>query len=179
MSLIPFRTKRSTGMEPEKMASLAEFREEMNRVFEDFLSRGLPWSGWMDSLSPGRLLDRGRGAEGSMLEAGHWLPAVDLREDEGRIHVRVELPGVGPEDVDVRVSEDRLVIAGEKRSEEETAGPGWMHRESHCGSFTRSIPLPEPVDPDQVTARYDKGVLTVELVKSPAGTSRKVPVTAT
>lgn len=178
MSLIPFRTKRSTGMEPERMASLAEFREEMNRLFEDFLSRGLPWPGWIDSLSSGRSLDRDRAAEGGMGEAGRWLPAVDLREEEGRIHVRVELPGVRPEDVDVRVSEDRLVVAGEKRSEEERTGPGWIHRESHCGSFTRSIPLPEPVDPAQVSARYDHGVLTVELTKSPAGTSRKVPVTA-
>jgi len=178
MSLIPFRTKRSTGMEPGRMASLAEFRDEMNRLFEDFFSRGMSMPGWVESITSGRLLDRGRAADGGLFEPGRWLPAVDLKENEGRIHVRVELPGVAPEDVDVSVSEDRLVISGEKRAEEETTGPGWIHRESHCGSFTRSIPLPEPVDPAQVTASYDKGVLTVELAKSPAGTSRKVPVTA-
>jgi len=178
MSLIPFRMKRSTGMEPARMASLAEFRDEMNRLFEDFFSRGISTPRWLESLKPERLLDRDRAIDGGPFEEG-WLPAVDLKEDEGHIHVRVELPGVAPEDVDVSVSEDRLVISGDKRAEEEKAGPGWISRESHCGSFTRSIPLPEPVDPARVTASCDRGVLTVELAKSPAGTSRKVPVTAT
>ena len=50
------------------------------------------------------------------------------------------------------------------------------HRESHSGSFSRAIPLPESVDPAKVTARYDKGMLTVELTKSPTSTSRKVTV---
>ncbi|MFM7107780.1 MAG: Hsp20/alpha crystallin family protein, partial [Planctomycetaceae bacterium] len=51
------------------------------------------------------------------------------------------------------------------------------HCESRFGAFSRAIPLPESVDPAKVTARYDKGVLTVELQKSPASTSRKIPVT--
>jgi HSP20 family molecular chaperone IbpA len=51
-----------------------------------------------------------------------------------------------------------------------------MHRESHYGGFSRAIPLPEAVDPAKVTARYDKGVLTVELTKCPANAARKVPV---
>lgn len=74
------------------------------------------------------------------------------------------------------VSEDRLVISGAKQSSQERSGEGWMQRESRSGSFSRAIPLPESVDPAQVTARYDKGVLTVELTKSPTSTSRKVPV---
>jgi HSP20 family protein len=68
------------------------------------------------------------------------------------------------------------VIAGEKKSATQETGNGWTHRESSHGSFTRSIPLPESVDPAKVTARYDKGVLTVELAKSPTSASRKVPV---
>jgi HSP20 family protein len=159
MSLIPFRTKRTNGMEPGSAATLADFRNEMNRLFEGFFSRPIPVSGWFDTIEPGQ-----------------WLPAVDLREDGGQILVRAELPGIAPEDVNVSVSEDRLVISGEKKTHEETRGAGWTHRESHAGSFTRAIPLPEPVDPERVTARYDKGVLTVELTKSPASTSRKVPV---
>jgi HSP20 family protein len=76
----------------------------------------------------------------------------------------------------VSVSEDRLVISGEKKSSTEQAGEGWMHRESHFGGFSRAIPLPEAVEPSKVTARYDKGVLMVELTKAPSSASRKVPV---
>jgi len=159
MSLIPFRTKRASGMEPGTMATLADFRNEMNRLFEGFFSRPLMMPAWFDTVEPGQ-----------------WLPAVDLSEDNARICVRAELPGIDPKDVDVSVSEDRLVIAGEKKTESAKTGNGWTHRESHYGAFSRAIPLPEAVDPKAVTAKYDKGVLTVELTKSPAAASRKVPV---
>ena len=162
MSLIPFRTKRTTGMEPGTMATLADFRNEMNRLFEGFFSRPLAMPGWFETIEPGQ-----------------WLPAIDMSETGKQIHVRAELPGIDPQDVDVSVSEDRLVISGEKKSEKEESGEGWTHRESHYGSFSRAIPLPETVDPTKVTARYDKGVLTVELTKSPSSASRKVPVLAT
>jgi len=160
MSLIPFRTKRPTGLEPTSLATLADFRNEMNRLFEGFFSRPLPAMTWFDTVEPGQ-----------------WLPTVDMSENERQIHVRVELPGIDPKDVDVSVSEDRLVISGEKTSETDASGAGWTHRESRCGSFTRAIPLPDTVDPAKVTARYDKGVLTVELQKSSASTARKIPVT--
>lgn len=161
MSLIPFRTKRSSGMEPGSLATLADFRNEMNRLFEGFFTRPMMASPWFETIEPGQ-----------------WLPAVDLSETDKQIHVRAELPGIDPKDVEVSVSEDRLVIAGEKRCDREESGEGWSHRESHSGSFSRAIPLPEPVDPAKVTARYEKGVLTVALTKSPASTSRKVPVQA-
>jgi HSP20 family protein len=146
-------------MEPGSMASLADFRGEMNRLFEGFFSRPLAASSWFDTIEPGQ-----------------WLPTVDMTENDRQIHVRAELPGIDPKDVDVSVSEDRLVICGEKKSATESTAEGWSHRESQYGSFSRAIPLPESVDPAQVTAKYDKGVLTVELMKSPTSASRKVPV---
>jgi HSP20 family protein len=161
MSLIPFRTKRTSGMEPGSLSTLADFRNEMNRLFEGFFSRPLAAPGWFETIEPGQ-----------------WLPAIDMAENDKQIHVRAELPGIDPKDVDVSVSEDRLVISGEKKSQTEESGEGWTHRESHVGAFSRAIPLPEAVDPAKVTARYDKGVLTVELAKSPTSTSRKVPVLA-
>jgi HSP20 family protein len=159
MSLIPFRTKRTTGMEPGSLATLTDFRNEMNRLFEGFFSRPLTAPSWFDTIEPGQ-----------------WLPTVDMSENDAQIHVRAELPGIDPQDVDVSVSEDRLVITGEKKSQQEQSGEGWTHRESRFGSFSRAIPLPEAVDPAKVTARYDKGVLTVELTTCPSAASRKVPV---
>jgi len=159
MSLIPFRMKRSSGMEPANLTTMADFRNEMNRLFEGFFSRPLTGPSWFETGEPSQ-----------------WMPAIDLSESGGEIHVRAELPGIDPKDVDVSVSEDRLVISGEKKSTTEKKTESWTHRESHYGGFSRTIPLPEAVDPAKVTARYDKGVLTVELTKSPSSTSRKVPV---
>jgi HSP20 family protein len=151
--------KRSSGMEPANLTTMADFRHEMNRLFEGFFSRPLTGPSWFETGEPSQ-----------------WMPAIDLSESGNEIHVRAELPGIDPKDVDVSVSEDRLVISGEKKSATEKTTDGWTHRESHYGSFSRAIPLPEAVDPAKVTARYDKGVLTVELTKSPSATSRKVPV---
>jgi HSP20 family protein len=146
-------------MEPSSLATMSDFRNEMNRLLESFVSRPLMGQSWFESGEPGQ-----------------WIPAIDLSESGGEIHVRAELPGIDPKDVDVSVSEDRLVISGEKKSSTEKTADGWTHRESHYGSFSRAIPLPEAVDPAKVTARYDKGVLTVVMKKSPTSTSRKVPV---
>lgn len=162
MSLIPFRTKRASSMEPGGLATLADFRNEMNRLFEGFFSRPIePTTAWFGP-TPG----------------GPWLPPIDISETDTLLRVRVELPGVDPKDVDVSVSEDRLVICGEKKTSAETTTDGMTHREAHYGSFSRAIPLPEAVDPAKVAATYDKGVLLVEMTKSPSGTSRKIPVQA-
>lgn len=160
MRLIPFHMKRSGGAEGGNLSTLADFRTEMNRLFEGFFARPTAFMpGWFEGLEP-----------------GHWMPAVDLSETDTQIRVRAELPGIDPADVEVSVSGDRLMISGEKKSSVQESGEGWSHRESHTGSFSRAIPLPESVDPARVTAHYDKGVLTVELAKSPASTARKVPV---
>jgi HSP20 family protein len=167
MSLIPFRTKRTSGMDTGNLMSMADFRNEMNRLFEGFFSRA-------SSLAPS-------GFGPSWFETAmpaEWVPTVDLSETDTQIRVRAELPGIDPKDVDVSVSGDRLVISGEKKESKESSGEGWTHCESHYGAFSRAIPLPESVDPSKVTARYDKGVLMVDLTKSPSSTSRKVPVLA-
>lgn len=159
MFLTPFRMKRATGMEPFATSSLADFRDDMNRMLEGFLGRASLPVAWQEGT-----------------EAASLIPAIDVSETETAIQVRAELPGIDPADVDVNVSEDRLVISGEKKSTKTATGNGFTHREIRCGSFSRSIPLPESVDPTKVSAKYDKGMLTVELAKSPTATSRKVPV---
>ena len=159
MFLAPFRTKRTLGMEPFGMSSLADVRDEMNRLFEGFLTRSALPPAWQEGQQP-----------------TEWLPAIDVSETDAQIQVRVELPGIDPADVNVNVSEDRLVISGEKQSTKTASGNGFSHREIRCGAFSRSIPLPETVDPAKVSAKYDKGMLTFEMTKSPASASRKVPV---
>jgi HSP20 family protein len=161
MSLIPFRMKRSTGMEPAGLATLADFRNEMHRLFEGLFSRPMDLPpAWFEPPIPA------------------WGPPVDLSETDTLVRVRAEVPGIDPADVEVSVSEDRLVISGEKQATEESTDEGITHREARYGSFSRAIPLPESVDPSKVTATIDKGVLLVEMTKSPSGTSRRIPVKA-
>ena len=94
MSLIPFRTKRTSGMDTGNLMNLAEFRNEMNRLFEGFLSRTSALApSWFESIEPGQ-----------------WMPSIDLSETDTKIRVRAELPGIDPKDVDVSVSGDRLEI---------------------------------------------------------------------
>lgn len=159
MSLIPFRTRRSSGLEPGGLSSLADFRTEMNRLFDGLFARPLSMPAWFEAAEPGQ-----------------WLPAIDVADEPQRIHVRAELPGIDPKHVEVDVTEDRLVISGEKQHATSKGGNGWSHVESRYGAFSRTIPLPDPVDPAKVTAAFDNGVLTVEMTKTASTASRKVPV---
>lgn len=159
MSLIPFRTRRQSTIEPAGLSSLSEFRNDMNRLFDGLFSRPLPMPALFEAA-----------------EGGQWIPAIDVADEPQHIHVRAELPGIDPKQVEVNVTEDRLVISGEKKHAESRTGNGWKRCESQYGAFSRAIPLPDPVDPATVTASFDNGVLTVELTKTATSTVRKVPV---
>ena len=89
----------------------------------------------------------------------HWMRVEDFHED-GRYVIRAELPGVDPErDVEITVSDGVLTIRAERREESKEG----KRSEFRYGSFTRSCRLPEGADEDDVTARYDKGVLEVSV----------------
>ena len=106
---------------------------------------------------------------------------ADMHRDEGDLVVTVELPGVDPEqDVDIMVEDDILIIKGEKADEREVKDEDHFLRERRYGNFERRIFLPDGVDPDTITADYDKGVLTVRVpipVEAEA-TPRRIPVRA-
>lgn len=106
---------------------------------------------------------------------------ADMHREEGDLVVTVELPGVDPEkDVDIMVEDDILIIKGEKSDEREVTEEDHFLRERRYGHFERRIFLPDGVDPDTITADYDKGVLTVR-VPIPAeaeATPRRIPVRA-
>jgi HSP20 family protein len=109
---------------------------------------------------------------GGSSDAGRtWQPAVHTRTKDGGLVVRYDLPGVDPKEVEVSLDRDQLTIRGERRTEQEDQG----YREVHYGRFERTLQVPEGIDPEKVSARYDKGVLEVTL-PAPASTARKVPV---
>lgn len=103
-----------------------------------------------------------------------FIPRVDLVETDGQIKVSAELPGLTQKDVEVTVSQDNLVIKGEKKIESETEEKGVSHIERSYGSFFRRIDLPSEVEVENVDAVFAKGVLTITLQKSESQKSRKV-----
>lgn len=108
-----------------------------------------------------------------------WSPSVDFAETNGEYILTAELPGVGLEDVDVDVEDGALRIKGEKREErEEKEGKTRRVYERWYGSFERSFALPRSVDPDQVKAEFENGVLTVHLPKRKDAMGRKIEIQA-
>ena len=105
-----------------------------------------------------------------------WKPQVDISESDDAIQMKVDLPGVKPEDVDISVVDDRLTIKGERKEEKETKEKT-MHRiERRYGSFFRSIDLPAGTSADQVSAESDNGVITITLPKPPEAQAKRISV---
>lgn len=93
----------------------------------------------------------------------------DVYEDEHRVVVRLEAPGMEKEDFQLEVADESLVVRGEKRFERETSEGRWRVVQCAYGSFERSVPLPAAVQPDGAKATYRNGVLRIELPKRAPG----------
>jgi len=104
------------------------------------------------------------------------MPAVDVSETEEAVKVNAELPGMAPEDVEVHVENNYLVLRGEKKAQREEKKENAVHRECSYGSFSRSIPLPAEIQSDKVTATFKNGVLTVTLPKSEKAQTRRISI---
>ncbi len=113
-----------------------------------------------------------------VFEEAMWTPAVDVLEKEDKFLVKVELPGVNENDVDISITGDMLTISGEKRSDSEVKKKGYYYSESSFGSFSRSITIPSMVDIDKIEANYEKGVMEIILPKIPEVKPKKVSVVA-
>lgn len=108
-------------------------------------------------------------------------PDIDVRETAKTFEVVVDLPGVEEKDVEVTLADGLLTIKGEKKVAREEKEEGYYFRERNFGAFSRTIEVPFDAEPSQVTARFDKGVLTVTLPKPPevAAKAKKIEVKAT
>ncbi|HUB72508.1 MAG TPA: Hsp20/alpha crystallin family protein [Solirubrobacteraceae bacterium] len=131
----------------EPARELQTIQQEMNRLFGTFF----------DSQA----------GNGSVQGAPsrRWIPAMDLLEEGDRYVLRADLPGVREQDVKVELEENVLTVSGERRSEEEERKQGYHRVERASGSFSRSLVLPEGVDPQQIRARIENGVLEVSVPK--------------
>ncbi len=112
-----------------------------------------------------------------MQRAIHWgVVAAEVEERDDEIIVRLEVPGLEPDDFDISVVNDLLVVQGEKRMEREQKRGQYHVMECAYGSFERTIPLPRSVDASGVKARYRRGVLTVHLPIAASARVRRIEV---
>src|SRR5438094_7153944 len=105
-----------------------------------------------------------------------FAPPVDIYEDEHNITLKVEVPGIDEKDIDVRIENNTLTVHGERKMEKEEKEENFRRVERQYGSFTRSFTLPSSVDPGQVSAHYDKGVLKVNLAKKAEAKPKQIKV---
>jgi len=94
-----------------------------------------------------------------------WTPAIEVKTTDTAVIIRSELPGIEAKDLDVQVSREAVSISGEYKSETKTEEEHLFRSEFRYGNFRRVIPLPSPVQNDQVTAEFKDGILTLTLPK--------------
>ena len=105
-----------------------------------------------------------------------WVPAMDLVEADDHFVLKADLPGLAEEDVAIEIRDNALTISGERKAEHEQRERGWYRVERATGRFSRSLTLPEGVDPDSVTAEFDKGVLEVRIPKPEQRKPRRIQI---
>ena len=110
------------------------------------------------------------------LTTSSFAPAVDVYEDEHKVTLKIEVPGIDEKDIDVQVENNVLTVHGERKIEKEEKEENYRRVERQYGSFTRTFTLPPTVDAEQVSADYDKGVLKVTLPKKAEAKPKQIKV---
>jgi HSP20 family protein len=141
----------------EPVRELNTIQSEMNRLFNSFFDSPTP----TDGRSPRR-----------------WIPAMDLSESEQEFVLRADLPGLDESDVNIELEDNVLTVSGERASEHEERKEGYYRVERASGKFSRSLTLPEGVDPEKINASFEKGVLEVHIPKPEQRKPHKVTITA-
>jgi HSP20 family protein len=139
----------------EPVRELNTIQDEMNRLFNTFF-------------------EGGAGGAGASLR--RWIPPMDLVETEDDFVLRADLPGMAEGDVNIELEDSVLTVSGERKAEHEERKEGYYRVERASGTFSRSLTLPEGVDPDGVRASFDRGVLEVRIPKPEQRKPRKVAI---
>ena len=105
-----------------------------------------------------------------------WAPALDVYEDKESFSIRVELPGMKREDIEVSLQDGALIISGERKEEKVHEDISIHRQERFYGRFTRALTLPMAVAGDKVKAQYKDGVLTVTLPKVEEAKPKQIAV---
>jgi HSP20 family protein len=140
----------------EPLREINSLQSEMNRLFNTVFDAPSNGSG-------GNVLRR-------------WIPAMDLVESGEHFVLRADLPGMGEDDVNIEFEDGTLTVSGERKAEHEDGNEGFHRVERSFGSFSRSLTLPQGIDPEAVTASFDRGVLEIRIPKPEQRKPRKIAI---
>jgi HSP20 family protein len=141
--------------------TVGKLGEEIERVFDRFLAPGFlpePWLQEYPFIGPGV----------------EWTPMLDLIENATEFVVRLEVPGVHRENLDIQLTGQMLTITGKRELAAEIPAETFLLKERLYGKFVRKLRLPAPVTEDKVVANYEEGVLLVHLPKAVPAPASKI-----
>jgi HSP20 family protein len=141
--------------------------EEMSRLLESIDATRTGSTGQ-------QLTQGGAGADGGQAIA--FIPAIEVQQEQDALVVRADLPGLKADEIDVRVEDGVLILAGERRQEHREEREGTIRTERIYGRFYRAIPLPDEAQEDDVSARFRDGVLEIRIPVSRRNRGRNVQV---
>jgi HSP20 family protein len=134
---------------------LVQLQDRVNRLFQESAAQTGPEEGFTTSS---------------------FVPPVDIYENEHNIVLKLEVPGVDQKELDIRIENNTITIRGDRKFEKETKEENYHRVERRYGSFQRSFGLPNTVNPEQVTADYNNGILTVTLAKRAEAKPKQIKV---
>jgi HSP20 family protein len=140
----------------EPSAGMTQLTDRIQRALNETLG-GLDWQ-YRDSA------------------AASWVPPVDVFEEADTIRITAEIPGVRPDDIQISLEGNLLTVRGTKQQEAEEKTERVHRYERTYGAFERSFTLPSSVEPKDIRANYDHGVLTLTLPKSERAKPRQIEV---
>lgn len=138
----------------EPFREFSSLQDRMNRLFRDSYSDGREES----------------------LTTSTFAPAVDVYEDEHSTTLKLDVPGIDEKDIDVRLENNLLTVTGERKFEKEEKEENYRRVERQYGSFSRTFTVPNTLDPESVTAGYDKGVLKIKLAKKAEAKPKQIKI---
>ena len=133
---------------------LLNLRDEIHRLFDPRLADGQRTTEFFDG----------------------WTPAIDLYEDKENLFVKVELPGLKKDEIEVSMHDGTLSISGERKAATEDSSRQTFRSERFFGRFHRTVELPKPVAVDKIKAAYKDGILTVTLPKTEEAKPKQIEV---
>lgn len=140
----------------DPVRELLSLQERMNRLIDQTLSRTR--------------------SDTEVSASGGWSPAVDLYELDDSLVLKVELPEVAQEDIELRIDDDRITLRGDRRLRDGADEAQFLRMERSYGPFHRSFDLPLKIDTDAVNAEFKRGMLTVTMPKRDKEKSRQIPI---
>ena len=117
--------------------------------------------------------------EGNGRQSQNWVPALDVWETPTEVVYAFDLPGIREEQITLEVKDETLTVSADREKTEETSENGFYRFERRYGTFARAVGLPQGVDQDNISARYENGVLEVRVPKPEEQKPKKIELSKT